>query len=80
VPSGAILTDGGTNVLRAVCQGEQLTFFVNGEQLATVTDTAYLKGDVGLAAGSGPAGSIRVHFDNLTVATPGVADDEEAGE
>lgn len=80
LPSAAILTDGGTNVLRAVCQGEQLTFFVNGEQLATVADTAYLKGDVGLAVGSGLEGSIRVHFDNLTVTTPGALEDEEAEE
>lgn len=78
--SSAILTNGETNVLRAVCQGEQFTFFVNGEELASVTDTAYLKGDVGLAAGSGPSGAIRVHFDNLTVTTPGVLADEEVGE
>ncbi|MGD1992670.1 MAG: hypothetical protein PVI59_05695 [Anaerolineae bacterium] len=76
--STAILTGGETNVLRAVCQGEQLTLFVNGEQLATASDTAFLKGDVGLAVGSGPEGSIRVHFDNLTVTTPGVTDEEEA--
>lgn len=77
LPSTAILTGGETNVLRAVCRGEQLTMFVNGEEVATVTDTAFLKGDVGLAVGSGPQGAIRVHFDNLTVVTPGMADGEE---
>lgn len=78
LPSPAIRTGGEANVLRAVCQGEQLTMFVNGEEVASVTDTAFLKGDVGLAVGSGPDGSIRAHFDNLTVVTPGTVDEEEA--
>lgn len=70
VPSSAVSADGEVNQLRVVCQGEQLTFYVNGEEVAKVTDDAFQRGDVGLAVGSGPDGSIRVHFDNLIVSEP----------
>jgi len=70
LPSAAIQTGGAVNVIRAVCMREQLTLYVNDEQVASVTDDAFQRGDVGLGVGAGPAGAIRVHFDNFTVAAP----------
>lgn len=78
LPSSAVGADEGVTHLRVVCQGEQLAFYVNGEEVATVTDDALQRGDVGLGVGSGPDGSIRVHFDNLIVSEP--AEPEEEGE
>jgi len=68
--STAIVTDGAVNTLRAVCWGSDLSMTINGELVATVVDERFRRGDVGLAAGSGPSGSIRVHFDNLAVTAP----------
>ncbi len=76
--ASAIHTGGETNQIRAVCQGEQLSLYVNDVALATVTDAELQRGDVGLAAGSGPDSSIRVHFDNLVVTVPGEVSGEEA--
>lgn len=56
--------------LRAVCQGDHLQLFVDGREIATVTDDTFRQGDVGLGVGSGPEGSIRVHFDNFKVLAP----------
>jgi hypothetical protein len=75
-PSPAVRTGGEANELRATCRGEDLSLSVNGEELAAVVDTAFLKGDIALAVGSGPEGEIRIHFDNLLVTTPGEAAEE----
>lgn len=70
LPSAAIQTGGAVNTIRAVCEGNELMLYVNGERVARVSDDAFRRGDVGLAVGAGPAGAIRVHFDNLTVTAP----------
>ncbi|HIE39369.1 MAG TPA: hypothetical protein EYP77_09935 [Anaerolineae bacterium] len=70
LPTSAVQTDGATNHIRIVCRGEQLSLYVNGQEVATATDASLQRGDVGLGAGSGPGGSIRVHFDNLVVVAP----------
>jgi hypothetical protein len=54
----------------AVCQGDELRFYVNGGLLATVTDGTHAKGDVGLGAGSGAEGRVRFHFDDFVVTEP----------
>jgi len=77
LPSPAIRTDGETNSIRAICRGDELSLYVNGEEIATVRDDTLQRGDVGLAAGSGPDGSIRVHFDNLVVTLP---EEDQEGE
>ena len=62
----------GTQVNRVlgVCDGDELSLYVNSQWLATVTDDEYVQGDVGLGAGSGPGGGARVVFDNFVVTAP----------
>lgn len=68
--SPIIRTGGQPNTIRAVCQGDDLSLYVNNELLETVSDDAHSQGDVGLGAGSGPAGDARVQFDDLIVTEP----------
>jgi hypothetical protein len=68
--SPLIRTDGQVNHIKVVCQGDGLSLYVNGEPLDTVTDDAHSRGDVGLGAGSGSEGTVRVHFDEFTAARP----------
>ncbi|MBL7065349.1 MAG: hypothetical protein ISS49_14235 [Anaerolineae bacterium] len=69
-PSPAIRTGEQTNRILAVCNGDELSLYVNGELLETVTDDTHAQGDVGIGAGSGPAGDVRVQFDNFLVTRP----------
>jgi hypothetical protein len=69
-PASAIRTGGRTNHVVAVCQGDELSLYVNGELLETVTDDTHKRGDVGLGAGAGPEGNTRVQFDNFLVSRP----------
>ena len=69
-PSDAIHPGAATNLLGVVCQGAQLTFLVNGVQLAQVEDKSYTRGDIGLYAGSFFEPDVEVQFDNLRVEKP----------
>jgi hypothetical protein len=69
-PSDAIQTGVATNLLEVVCQGATMTFLVNSVQLVQVDDSSYLRGDIGLYAGSFFEPEVEVHFDNLTVTKP----------
>jgi len=64
--SSAIRTGGQANRVLAVCQGDELSLYVNGELLETVTDDVHTRGDIGLGAGSGPTGGARIRFDNFS--------------
>ena len=68
--SDAIHLGMATNLLEIVCQGPTMTFFVNGVQLAQVSDRSYAQGDIGLYAGSFFEPGVSVHFDNLRVDAP----------
>jgi hypothetical protein len=70
VYSPAIRTDTQTNRVLAVCQGDELTLHVNGELLEMVIDDTYARGDVGIGAGTGAQGDVRVQFDNFLVTRP----------
>lgn len=70
MPSDAVHAGIGTNVLEVVVQGNQVTFIVNGRQLARVEDDRFSHGDVGLYAGSFYEGGVEVQFDNLLVTAP----------
>jgi len=69
-PSPSIRTDGQLNHVQATCQGSELSLYVNGELLETVTDDAHRRGDVGVGAGSGPVGDVLIRFDDFLVTTP----------
>jgi hypothetical protein len=69
-PSDAIHPGAATNLLGVVCQGAQLTFLVNGVQLAQVEDKSYSRGDIGLYAGSFFEPNVEVQFDSLRVEKP----------
>jgi hypothetical protein len=68
--SPLIRTGGQTNSIRAICQGNELSLYVNGELLETVEDGTHSEGDVGLGVGSGPQGDTRVQFDDFAATRP----------
>lgn len=68
--SPAIKTGGQSNDIRAVCEGEELSLYVNGELLATIKDDTLSRGDVGIGAGSGAVGDVRAWFDDFVVTRP----------
>jgi len=70
MPSETIRQGKLTNLLRADCIGDRLTFYVNNQKVAEVQDGAYTQGDIGLTAGSFGKQGVDIHFDNLTVAKP----------
>ncbi len=68
--STTIRTGGQINNIQAVCQGDELSLYVNGKLLETVSDDTHVQGDVGLGAGSGPEGDVHIRFDDLNVDRP----------
>jgi hypothetical protein len=69
--SPLIHREGAQNRLLAVCQGENLSLYVNGELVDQVEDAALPRGDVGLAAGTLEQGEATlVWFDDLEVRAP----------
>jgi hypothetical protein len=70
LPASAIKTDGEVNHIVAVCREDELSLSVNGQLLSTVTNEDHAQGDVGLGAGSGPAGNTLVKFDDFSATVP----------
>ncbi|MBE3067033.1 MAG: hypothetical protein IMZ73_06340, partial [Chloroflexi bacterium] len=69
--SDSSVTQGAvTNHLRADCIGNTLTLFVNGTQVATVTDSTFTGGDVGLVAKTFSVGGTDIMFNNFFVYKP----------
>jgi hypothetical protein len=58
------------NHLRADCIGDTLTFYVNYNQVASVQDTDFANGDVGLLAGAFTEPGVDVLFDHFMVLQP----------
>lgn len=61
-----------TNHIRADCIGSELSLYVNGKLLASVTDNNFASGDVGLMAGTYDTPGTDIHFDNFVVYDPAV--------
>ena len=59
-----------TNRIRAVCVGDRLALYVNGELLAETTDDTYTSGDISLMAATLEPEATEIHFDNLVVRGP----------
>ena len=68
--SPSIKTGRQANHVLAICRGDELSLYVNGQRLATVTDDTHATGDVGIGAGSGPEGIARISFDDFAVTAP----------
>lgn len=64
-PHAAIIQGQATNHLELEAQGAQFRFWVNGELVAEISDTALVRGDVGLYAGAFDEANVWVAFDNL---------------
>jgi hypothetical protein len=67
VKSSAIYTDGRVNHISAVCAGDTLQLWVNGQKVAETTDSTFSSGDIALAAVGFNDGTVQVLFDNLVV-------------
>ena len=76
LPATATTANGEWNLFRLDCIGDQITFYVNGEQVLTATDSTYTTGAVALTtvayvpeeAGEGnPGASASADFDNLQI-------------
>lgn len=59
-----------TNHLRAVCNGDQLTLYVNDQLVSQVTDDEFPSGEFGLLASSGNVPGTEIHFDDSLVTQP----------
>jgi hypothetical protein len=68
-PSEAIKTS-GTNHIEIHADGPALTFYVNGEQLAEITDARVREGSIEFWTYVQPEQEVKVAFDNLVVAEP----------
>jgi hypothetical protein len=65
--SAAISGPGTVNRLRVETEGDVIRLFANGELLADVTDDAFSRGRVGLAATAGDTPGLTVRFDDFAV-------------
>ena len=68
--SNKIKTGNASNTIKAICQGSTLTLFINGDQVAEVTDTTYTDGDIALAATTYEDQPTEIRFDDLVVSRP----------
>lgn len=55
------------NTVRAVCVGNYLALYVNGQLLAETNDNTYARGYAGLSAAAFEGGDSDIAFDNLTI-------------
>lgn len=65
--SNTIRRGRSVNRIRAVCIGDYLALYVNGEFVAETRDDYFSRGYTGLAAGVVEGGDVDVAFDDLTV-------------
>ena len=68
--SSAIVPGNATNHLQAVCDGDRIALFANGQFLGAVTDGTFRSGDISLVAVTFEGGATEAHFDDLTVTAP----------
>lgn len=70
-PAAAINQGNTVNTLRAVCDGERLELYANGQLLGSAADGTFQSGHIALTATSFEAEPTEIHFDNITVREPG---------
>ncbi len=65
-----VIDTGTWNRLSAMAEGNQMTFWINDEQVAQLTDDRLSSGQVGLEASVYDAGKAAVEFTNFSIWTP----------
>jgi hypothetical protein len=68
--SEAVSSTTGLYRLRAVCDGSELSFFVNDQLVATATGEGLVSGKVGVLAGTYAQAGVDIFFDNFIVTVP----------
>ncbi|MEP7294250.1 MAG: hypothetical protein ABI835_20850 [Chloroflexota bacterium] len=68
-PNGSIRQDRGINRIKAVCIGDYLALYVNGEFVAETHDRYFSHGYAGLSVAVVAGGDVDIAFDDLTVWT-----------
>lgn len=68
--SPAVNRGQASNHLKAVCQGNQLSLYVNDQLVAQATDGDFPGGDVGLLASADKHPGVEIHFTNFVVTLP----------
>ncbi len=68
--SDAINQGPTTNTIRLTCVDDTITLYANGVELASVQDTQFSSGDVGLLAGTFDTAGVDIRFDNFVVREP----------
>jgi hypothetical protein len=74
--SDSIPVDAASYQIGADCANGTLTLYVNGAQIASVTDSTYTSGDVGLFVWSGSNANAEVRYDDFVVTEFGAAASE----
>jgi tetratricopeptide (TPR) repeat protein/Tol biopolymer transport system component len=59
-----------TNRLKVICQGSQISLYVNDRHLTDFSDVSHNHGDIGLFAGTLSQGGVHISFDNFKVWAP----------
>lgn len=57
----------GWNQLKVEAVGTKITLYINDQPLATVTDSSFTEGNIGLFVGTFEEPNVEVHFDNVVV-------------
>jgi hypothetical protein len=70
IETPAINKGAASNTIRFDCVGDTLTLYANGTQIATVSDSAFTRGDVGLIVGTFDEAGTDILFDNFLVTRP----------
>lgn len=65
--SSHIETGYGINHLKVICQGPEISLYVNDHRLSTVTDSSLNSGALGVIAGTHEKPRVHIAFDNLKV-------------
>lgn len=68
--SAAVNRGQASNHLKAICEGNQLSLFVNDQLVAQATDSDFSGGDVGLLASAGKHSGVEIHFTNFVARRP----------
>jgi len=70
MPSDVINTGEDENLLEAECSGDEMSFFVNGTELARFNDTTFEEGDIGVFVGTYNESGAEISFQDFIVYVP----------